>query len=76
VIEIALDHLAHHGDAEEIRRQHPHLSLARIQGALTYFFDHEAELDEDIEQQLDRVAEIQSGRMNPAFQARLRAACQ
>ncbi len=30
VVEIALDRLAHHRDAEEIQRQHPHLTLAQV----------------------------------------------
>jgi uncharacterized protein (DUF433 family) len=30
VVEIALDRLAHHRGAEEIQRQHPHLTLAQI----------------------------------------------
>jgi uncharacterized protein (DUF433 family) len=37
VIEIALDHLTHHWDAEEIQRQHPHLSLGQIHSALAYY---------------------------------------
>ena len=35
VIEVALDRIAHHWDADEIHRQHPHLSLAQIYAALT-----------------------------------------
>lgn len=49
VIEVVLDRLAHSWDAEEIQRQHPHLSLAHIYSALAYYHDHEEELDRDIE---------------------------
>ena len=49
VIEIVLDRLAHHWDADEIQRQHPHLSLAQIYSALAYYHDHQEELDRDIE---------------------------
>jgi len=60
VIEIALDRLAHHWDADEIQRQHPHLSLAQIYSALAYYYDHEAEMDDEIEEQLKRVEKIRN----------------
>jgi len=34
VVELVLDHLAHHWDAEQIQREHPHLSLGQIHSAL------------------------------------------
>lgn len=52
VVEIALDRLAHHWDAEEIQRQHPHLSLSQIYAALTYYHDHREAFDADIREQL------------------------
>jgi len=58
VVEIALDHLAHHWDSEEIHRQHPHLSLAQIHAALAYYYDHQSELDHDIGDRLERSQEI------------------
>lgn len=36
VIEVALDRVAHHWDADEMQRQHPELTLAQIHAALTY----------------------------------------
>jgi len=55
VIEIALDYLAHHWDADEIRRQHPYLSLGQIHSALAFYFDHRDELDGQIERQIESV---------------------
>lgn len=49
VLEVVLDRLAYHWDADEIRRQHPHLSLAQIHSALAYDHDHQDEMDRDIE---------------------------
>ena len=37
VVEIALDHLAHGSDAEEIHRQFPFLTLGQIHSALAYY---------------------------------------
>jgi uncharacterized protein (DUF433 family) len=56
VIEIALDRIAYNWDADEIQRQHPHLSLPQIYTALAYYYDHQKELDALIAGQLDRVA--------------------
>jgi uncharacterized protein (DUF433 family) len=59
VLEVALDHLAHRWDAEEIRRQHPSLSLGQIHSALAYYFDHQDQMDRQIAAQLDEVDRLQ-----------------
>ncbi len=48
VIEVALDMIAHGWSPEEIHFQHRHLSLAQIHSALGYYYDHKAELDDQI----------------------------
>jgi uncharacterized protein (DUF433 family) len=60
VIEVALDRLAHHWDADEIQRQHPHLSLAQSHSALAYYYDHQPEMDQAIASALKRVEEIRA----------------
>ena len=55
VIEVVLDKLAYGWSPEEIHFQHPGLSLARIHAALTYYYDHQAELDIEIMRQLKEV---------------------
>jgi uncharacterized protein (DUF433 family) len=60
VVEIALDRLAYHWDADEIQRQHPHLSLAQIYAALTYYHDNQAEMDREIAEQLRDVERIRA----------------
>ena len=60
VVEIVLDHLAHHWDAYEIRRQHPHLSLGQIHAALTYYYDHQDELDAEITRRAERTEGIRA----------------
>ena len=49
VAQIAMDYLGHGWSADEIHRQHPHLSLAEIHAALGYYFDHVEEIDGEIE---------------------------
>ena len=51
VIEVVLDKLAYGSSPEEIHEQHPHLSLAQIHAALSYYYDHKAEIDAEIERQ-------------------------
>lgn len=72
VVEIVLDHLAHHWHAEDIQRQHPHLSLSQIHAAMTYYYDHQREINQDIERRLRLVADIKERRADGTLQAKLR----
>ncbi len=74
VIEVVLDHLAHHWDAHEIRRQYPYLHLAQIHAAMAYYFDNQDELDRNIEQRMQKVEKIQSSRENSKLRDRLKQA--
>lgn len=59
VVEVVLDRLAHGWSPEEIHFQHPSLPLAKIHAALSYYYDHQDELDAEIvrrEQDVNRLA--------------------
>ncbi|RMD52460.1 MAG: DUF433 domain-containing protein [Candidatus Thermofonsia bacterium] len=58
VIELVLAHIAYGSSPEELRFQFPHLSLGQIHSALAYYWDHQAELDQDIEQRLQFIDEL------------------
>jgi uncharacterized protein (DUF433 family) len=73
VIEVVLDRLAHHWDAEEIQRQHPHLSLGQIYSCLAYYHDHELEMDKLIEDQLQDVQKWRSQQGESVLRAKLKA---
>jgi uncharacterized protein (DUF433 family) len=60
VVEIVLDHLAHGSDAREIHREFPHLPLGAIYSALGYYYDHQAEMDEDIARRMRKVDQIKA----------------
>lgn len=51
VVEVVLDKLAYGSSPEEIHFQHPYLSLAQIHAALSYYYDHQQEIDAYIERQ-------------------------
>jgi uncharacterized protein (DUF433 family) len=63
VIELVLEQNAHGWSPEELHFQHPYLTLGQIHSALAYYWDHRAELDQDIERRLKLVEEArkQSG---------------
>lgn len=71
VVEIVQDHLAHHWHAEDIHRQYPHLSLAQIHAALTYYYDHQQEIEQDIDHRMRRVAEIKGRRADDTIHNKL-----
>ena len=37
---------------EEIHQNHPHLPLAKIYAALSYYYDHQSELDAEMQRQV------------------------
>jgi uncharacterized protein (DUF433 family) len=71
VIELVLDHYAHGWSPEEMRFQHPHLTLGQIHSALAYYWDHQQELDKDIERRLKTVAALEKALSIPAVKKRL-----
>ena len=60
VIEVAMDHSAYGWDAEEIHAAHPHLSLAQIHAALSYYHDHKFEMDGQMERQVENYRRLRS----------------
>jgi uncharacterized protein (DUF433 family) len=72
VIEIALDKLAHGSTPEEIHFQNPHLSLSQIHAALAYYYDHQEELDEEIQKRWGEVNQLAADQVDSPLQRRLR----
>jgi uncharacterized protein (DUF433 family) len=73
VIEVVLDRLAYGWSAEEIHFQHPDLSLAQIHAALSYYYDHQAALDEEIARQEEHVRSLRQRAPESALVMRLKA---
>lgn len=55
VIELVLDHKAYGWSPEELHFQHPELTLGQVYSALAYYWDHQADLDQDIERRLEKI---------------------
>src|SRR2546423_3791105 len=71
VIEVAIDKLAHGSSPEEMHFQYPYLSLAQIHAALSYYYEHQSELDADIQRRWREADEIASGVSDPALRRKL-----
>ena len=72
VVELALDHLAYGWSAEAIHEQFPHLTLAQIHAALAFFYDHQAEFEQEIVRREREVEAWKSELGESSLQRRLR----
>lgn len=73
VIEVAIDKIATGSSPEEMHFQYPHLSLAQIHAALTYYYDHQEEFDAEIARQLQEVRELRTKAQDTPLHTRLRS---
>ncbi len=72
VVLLVSDHLAYRWDAEQLHQQYPQLTLGQIHGALAYYYDHQAELDREIDARSRSTDELRATLEDPALQERLR----
>jgi uncharacterized protein (DUF433 family) len=72
VVELVVEQQAYGWSPEELRFQHPYLTLGQIHSALAYYWDHREDLDRDIQRRLERVAELRSATPPAPLAARLR----
>jgi uncharacterized protein (DUF433 family) len=71
VVEVVLDKMAYGSSPEEIHFQHPNLSLAQIHGALTYYYENQAVLDEQIKRGLEESDKLAVEVSDSSFRRRL-----
>ena len=68
VVELIADHLIWGWDAQQIHKQYPYLSLGQIHSALAYYYDHQQEIDADMQRREKLVTEMQGPiRIRPCF---------
>lgn len=73
VVELILEKTAYGWSPEELHFQHPYLSLGQIHSALAYYWDHQDELDQDIERRLEFVDNLKATLKPTPLVARLKA---
>jgi uncharacterized protein (DUF433 family) len=66
VIHLVMEKMAYGWSADEIQAQHPHLSLADVHAAFTYYYDHKADLDSAIEED-NRCAEAMRAQVDQSW---------
>lgn len=72
VVELVVSQRAYGWSADELQFQYPHLTLGQIYSALAYYWDHQAQLDADIEQRLARSEELRRTTPPTPFATRIR----
>jgi len=72
VIEVAADHLAHGTSPAEMHLQYPNLSIAQIHAALAYYYDHQADFDRQLAEQLREYEQLRASAAESPGKARLR----
>lgn len=73
VIEIVLEKTAYGWSPEELHFQHPYLSMGQIYSALAYYWDHQDELEQDIERRAAFVKQTQQAAEKTPLVARLKS---
>lgn len=74
VIEVALEHVAHGSNAEEIHREHRgYLTRGQIHAALAWYYDHRDVFDEEIERGAKEHDRLRAEHLDSPGRARLKA---
>ena len=72
IVEVVLDKMAYGWSPEEMHRQHPDLSMAQIHAALSYYYEHQADIDTQIEKDWQEVNELAARQPDSPLRQRLR----
>lgn len=73
VIEVVMEKVAWDWNPEQMHIQHPHLSLAQLHAAMSYYYDHQDEIDGEIERQRREVDALAAAAQDSPGRRRLRS---
>ena len=73
VAQIVMDYLAHGWSPDEMCRQHPYLRLAESHAAMAYYYDHQDEIDQEIQRELQEIEDLREQTERSPLFHRLRA---
>ena len=74
VVEVVLDKIADGLTPEQMVEEHyGRLSLAQIYAALSYYHDHQAEIDAEIQRQVQQADALRAANLNSPVRQRFRA---
>ncbi len=72
VIEVALDKVAWGWSIEEMQENHPHLSMAQLYAAMSYYYSHQAEMEAELERRAERIKVLAEAAQDSPGRRRLR----
>lgn len=73
VAQIAMDYLEHGWSVDQMCQQYSYLTLAEAHAAMAYYFDHQAEIEREIDEEIKQVEYDQSQSRRSAIYHRLHA---
>jgi uncharacterized protein (DUF433 family) len=73
VVELVAEVRAYGWSPEELAYQHPHLSLAQVHSALAFYWDHQSEVDAELERRRELAQRIEAEAGDHALADELRA---
>lgn len=73
ISQIVADYIAYGWSPEEMCRQHDYLTLAEAHTAMAYYFDHQSEIDLELDAEMDECAHDRSSAAPTNFLLRMRA---
>jgi uncharacterized protein (DUF433 family) len=73
VAQLVMDYMAHGWSAEEMCRQHPNLRPAEVHAAMAYYFDHQDEINSEIQLEWQQVQQERRAASPSPLYVRLRS---
>jgi uncharacterized protein (DUF433 family) len=73
VAQIVMGYLAHGWSPDEMCRHYPQLTPAETHAAMTYYYDHQAEVDAEIQAEVTEVRSAQAAAPPSPFLLRMQA---
>lgn len=73
VAQIVMDYLAHGWSPDEMCRHHSHLTLAEVYAAMSYYYDHQEEIDNEIQIEVAANRAAHSAAKPTPFELRMQA---
>jgi Protein of unknown function (DUF433) len=73
VAQIVMDYMAHGWSPDEMCRQHPYLRPAEVHAAMSYYFDHQDEIEQEIRSEWEQIGQDQSTSPRSPFFLRMRS---
>lgn len=73
IVELAAEYLAYGYSPEEVRLQHPYLSMGQIHSAMAYYWNHEEAINQDLERRQKRGEALKASLPTAPIVKKLRA---